>query len=161
MILAITKENENLVNEVCNEVRFESLYILNNIDSLKKFVIQKARNLNYFNQIIIDITSTPETEDEIVQSIVAIKKMYHIRIIILALNFNKDKFLIQKLYNEGIYNIVDSNNTFKQKEQLKSYIIGIGCKKHRDVIRRRKKTKIKKKKTLFNFIKNIFGGFLN
>ena len=87
MILAITRDNEKLIYEVCKENGFENPQVLTGVDSLKKFAVQELRNLNNYKQIIIDIASTKETENEIVQAVVAIKSMYNIKIIIVALGF--------------------------------------------------------------------------
>ena len=127
MILAITRDNEKLIYEVCKENGFESPQVLTGVESLKKFAIQELRNLNNYKQIIIDITSTNETEDEIVQSVVAIKSMYNIRIIIVALGFQEGNPLLSKLFNEGIYNFVNSNTYYEQKEQFKKCLSSEGC----------------------------------
>ena len=79
LILAITRDNEKLIYEVCKENGFENPQVLTGVDSLKKFAVQELRNLNNYKQIIIDIASTKETENEIVQAVVAIKSMYNIK----------------------------------------------------------------------------------
>ena len=104
MILAITRENEKLIYEVCKENGFEIPQILTGVDSLKRFAIQELKNLNNYKQIIIDVDSTKESEEEIIQSIVAIKSMYNIRVIVLALGHEEGDRLLSKLFNEGIYN---------------------------------------------------------
>ena len=119
LILAITRDNEKLIYEVCKENGFESPQVLTGVENLKKFAVQELRNLNNYKQIIIDISSTKETEDEIVQSIVAIKSMYNIKIIIVALGFKEGNNLLSKLFNEGIYNLVNSDTYFEHKEQFK------------------------------------------
>ena len=144
MILAITRDNEKLIYEVCKENGFESPQVLTGVESLKKFAIQELRNLNNYKQIIIDITSTNETEDEIVQSVVAIKSMYNIRIIIVALGFQEGNPLLSKLFNEGIYNFVNSNTYYEQKEQFKKCLSNEGC-LYKDAIRFRQKVEDGKK----------------
>ena len=116
MILAITRDNEKLIYEVCKENGFENPQVLTGVDSLKKFAVQELRNLNNYKQIIIDIASTKETENEIVQAVVAIKSMYNIKIIIVALGFQEGNSLLAKLFNEGIYNFVNASTYFEQKE---------------------------------------------
>lgn len=144
MILAITRDNEKLIYEVCKENGFESPQILTGVESLKKFAVQELRNLNNYSQIIIDIASTKETDDEIVQSVVAIKSMYNIRIIIVSLGFQEGNNLLSKLFNEGIYNFVNSSTYFEQKEQFKNCLNGEGC-QYKDAIRFRKKVENGKK----------------
>ena len=50
MILAITRENEKLIYEVCKENGFEIPQILTGVDSLKRFAIQELKNLNNYKQ---------------------------------------------------------------------------------------------------------------
>ena len=95
LVLAITRENEKLIYEVCKENNLNTPQVLTGVDSLKKFAVQELRNLNNYDQIIIDITSTKETEDEIVQSVVAIKSMYNIRIIIVAPGLDEGNKLLE------------------------------------------------------------------
>ena len=114
MILAITNENEKFIYEVCKECGEEQVQIFTGIKNLNKFAIQELRNLNNFNQIIIDINSTNESEDEIVKTIVTIKSMYNIRIIILALGYKQGNTLLSRLFNEGIYNFVTGRKTMEE-----------------------------------------------
>lgn len=55
LILAITRENEKLIYEVCKENGFETSQGLTGVDSLKRFAIQELKNLNNYKQIIIDV----------------------------------------------------------------------------------------------------------
>mgnify|MGYP000009508537 FL=1 len=144
MILAITRENEKLIYEVCKENGFESPQVLTGVESLKRFAVQELRNLNNYNQIIIDIASTKETEDEIVQSVVAIKSMYNIKIIVVALGFREGNNLLAKLFNEGIYNFVNADNYYEQKEQFKNCLSKEGC-QYKDAVRFRQKIEDGKK----------------
>ena len=41
LILAITRENEKIIYEVCKENGFETPQVLTGVDSLKKFAIQE------------------------------------------------------------------------------------------------------------------------
>ena len=144
MILAITRDNEKLIYEVCKENGFESPQVLTGVESLKRFAVQELRNLNNYNQIIIDIASTKETEDEIVQSVVAIKSMYNIKIIVVALGFKEGNNLLAKLFNEGIYNFVNADNYYEQKEQFKNCLSDEGC-QYKDAVRFRQKIEDGKK----------------
>ena len=134
MILAITNENEKFIYEVCKECGEEQVQIFTGIKNLNKFAIQELRNLNNFNQIIIDINSTNESEDEIVKTIVTIKSMYNIRIIILALGYKQGNTLLSRLFNEGIYNFVTGRDYASQIDELKESIIGDGH-QYKDAVR--------------------------
>ena len=144
LILAITRDNEKLIYEVCKENGFENPQVLTGVDSLKKFAVQELRNLNNYKQIIIDIASTKETENEIVQAVVAIKSMYNIKIIIVALGFQEGNSLLAKLFNEGIYNFVNASTYFEQKEQFRNCLSNEGC-QYKDAVRFRQKLEEGKK----------------
>ena len=106
--------------------------------------VQELRNLNNYKQIIIDIASTKETENEIVQAVVAIKSMYNIKIIIVALGFQEGNSLLAKLFNEGIYNFVNASTYFEQKEQFRNCLSNEGC-QYKDAVRFRQKLEEGKK----------------
>ena len=135
MILAITRDNEKLIYEVCKENGFENPQVLTGVDSLKKFAVQELRNLNNYKQIIIDIASTKETENEIVQAV---------KIIIVALGFQEGNSLLAKLFNEGIYNFVNASTYFEQKEQFRNCLSNEGC-QYKDAVRFRQKLDEEKK----------------
>ena len=164
LILAITKENEKIIYEVCKENGFETPQVLTGVDSLKRFAIQELKNLNNYKQIIIDVDSTKESEEEIIQSIVAIKSMYNIRVIVVALGHEEGDRLLSKLFNEGIYNFVNAKTYYEQKEQFRNCLSAEGC-QYKDAIRFRQKAEETKKnkvivkkeyKTLKQFV-NIAG----
>lgn len=144
MILAITRENEGLIYEVCKENGFEIPQVLTGIESLKKFAIQELKNLNNYKQIIIDVNSTNETQEDIINSIVAIKSMYNIRVIVVALGYKEGDVLLAKLFNEGIYNFVIGKTYFEQKEQFEKCLLLEGC-QYKDAIRFRQKIDDNKK----------------
>lgn len=134
MILAITNENEKLITEVCKECGEEQIQIFTGIKNLNRFAVQELRNLNNFKYAIIDITTTKESEEDIVKTIVTIKSMYNIRIIILALGYKQGNTLLAKLFNEGIYNFVIGKDYGTQKDELKDSLTGDG-KQYKDAIR--------------------------
>lgn len=153
LILAITRENEKLIYEVCKENGFETPQVLTGVDSLKRFAIQELKNLNNYKQIIIDIDSTKENEDEIMQSIVAIKSMYNIRVIVVALGHEEGDRLLSKLFNEGIYNFVNAKNYYEPKEQFRNCLSAEGC-QYKDAIRFRQKVE-KNGVINLNFMKKL------
>lgn len=144
LILAITRENEKLIYEVCKENGIEVPQVLTGIESLKRFAIQDARNLNNYKQIIIDINSTKEDVEDIIQAVVAIKSMFNIRIIIVALGYEEGDTLLSKLFNEGIYNFVTAKTYHEQKEEFRECLSKEGC-QYKDAIRYRQKVDESKK----------------
>lgn len=147
MILAITRENEKLIYEVCNENGEDSPQVLTGINSLNKIAVQDLKSLSNYNQIIIDINTTNETPEEIINAIVTIKSMYNIRIIVMALGYEEGDSLLAQLFNEGIYNFVTAKTYFEQKEEFRKCLSGEGC-QYRDAIRFRQKIETGKKKKI-------------
>ena len=119
MILAITKNNEKLIYDVCKTNNLGLPQIITGINSLYKFAVQDLKSLSNYKAIIIDIKSTKEKEDEIVMAVVAIKSMYNVRIIILALGYKEGNSLLARLFNEGIYNFVNGTDYETQMQQFR------------------------------------------
>lgn len=134
MILAITSENEKLVNSVCKESGFEEIQVLTGIKKLHEFAIKELKNLNNFEYIIIDVNSTKESDEEIIEAVVAIKSMYNIRIIIMALGYKEGNSLLARLFGEGIYNFIVGKDYETQKEELVKCLIGDGN-QYKDAVR--------------------------
>ena len=53
MILAITKNNENLIYDVCKKNNLGLPQIITGIDSLYKFAVQDLKSLSNYKAIII------------------------------------------------------------------------------------------------------------
>ncbi|MCX8075249.1 MAG: hypothetical protein N2749_06680 [Clostridia bacterium] len=126
MIICISKENKYNFN---SEVQH-----ITGIINLKKFVFQEMKNLNNFTHIIIDIAEFKDSETDIVDSIVAIKSMYNIRIIVVAVGYSYGNSLLGRLFNEGIYNFVTATECKEQQEELEECISGQG-KQYKDSVR--------------------------
>lgn len=137
MIIYISKENEKLITCIKDKINTSEIQTITGIKHLKKFVLQEIRNLNNFKYIIIDITGLTDTEDEIVDSIVAIKSMYSIKIIIVALGYNEGNSTLARLFGEGIYNFVTATSIDEQEKELLQCITGEG-KQYKDSIRFRR-----------------------
>lgn len=134
MIIYVSKENEKLISCLKGIVNSSEIQTITGIKHLKRFVLQEMKNLNNFEHIIIDITGIADSEDDIVDSIVAIKSMYSLRIIIVALGYTYGNSTLARLFNEGIYNFVTATTTKEQEKQLIECISGDG-KVYKDSIR--------------------------
>ena len=117
MILAITKNNEKLIYDVCKTNGLGLPQIITGIDSLYKFAVQDLKSLS---------NSTKEKEDEIVKAVVAIKSMYNVRVIVLALGYKEGNSLLARLFNEGIYNFVNGKDYETQIQQVKQCLLDEG-----------------------------------
>ena len=126
MILAITKNNEKLIYDVCKTNNLGLPQIITGIDSLYKFAVQDLKSLSNYKAIIIDINSTKEKEDDIVKAVVAIKSMYNVRVIVLALGYKEGNSLLARLFNEGIYNFVNGKDYETQVQQFKQCLLNEG-----------------------------------
>lgn len=80
----------------------------------------ELRNLNSIDYLIIDLQAIEKLtqEDEIVSKITLIRKMYNLRIIILAKGYKFGNMLLGKIFNLGIYNIITATEENKYKEEL-------------------------------------------
>lgn len=87
---------------------------------LKNLCRQNYRNLNSIVNLIIDLQAIEKLtqEDEIVSKITLIRKMYNLRIIILAKGYKFGNMLLGKIFNLGIYNIITATEENKYKEEL-------------------------------------------
>ena len=119
MILVITKENEKLISEVLQENNIEDYQILTTVNNLYNFTSTELRSLNNFNQVIIDITSISDTENQIIDTIVTLRTMYRdLRITIMAIGYMEGNTLLSKLFSEAVYNFVTAKDYLTQKEEI-------------------------------------------
>ena len=102
------KNNITLVTRFINEY------------NLEKFMQTELRNLNSIDYLIIDLQAIENltSDDEIISKITLIRKMYNLRIIIIAQGYKHGNILLGKIFNLGIYNIVTEIDDIKFKEEL-------------------------------------------
>lgn len=116
----ISKEPRAIIEEYCKEHRINLVMRFINEYNLKKFLETELRNLNGVDYLIIDlqaiINATPE--NEIASSIELIRRMYNVRIIILAEGYKEGNVLLGRIFNLGIYNIVTARNDVIFAEEI-------------------------------------------
>ncbi len=137
MIIYVTKDNEKLISCLKNKVNTSEIQLITGVKYLKRFVLQEMKNLNNFEYIIIDISGLTDTEDDIVDSIVAIRSMYSIRIIIVALGYSEGNSTLARLFREGIYNFITATTIDEQEKELLECITADG-KQYKGSVRFRK-----------------------
>lgn len=119
MILVITKENEKLISEVLRENNIDDYQILTTVSNLYNFTSTELRSLNNFNQLVIDITSINDTENQIIDTIVTLRTMYRdLRITIMAIGYTEGNTLLSRLFSEAIFNFVTAKDYLTQKEEI-------------------------------------------
>lgn len=116
----ISKQVQPIIEKYCidNNITLVTRFI--NEYNLEKFMQTELRNLNSIDYLIIDLKSIENltTEDEIISKITLIRKMYDLRIIILAEGYKYGNILLGKIFNLGIYNIITEVEESKLNEQL-------------------------------------------
>lgn len=144
MIIYVSKDNANLISCLKDKINLSEIQTITGVKHLKKFVLQEMKNLNNFESIIIDIAGLSDSEDEIIDSFVAIKSMYSVRIIVIALGYQYGNSTLARLFNEGIYNFVTATNYDEQEKELIDCIT-VG-KQYKDSVRYRKVEQISNSK---------------
>lgn len=137
MIINISNNNEIIISYLKGKIDVSEIQNITGVKYLKKFVFQEMKNINNFKYIIIDIAGLKDSENDIVDSIVAIKSMYSIRVVILALGYQHGNSTLARLFNEGIYNFVTATTIDEQEKELLECIEGEG-KQYKDSVRFRK-----------------------
>lgn len=109
-----------LIKEVCKE---EGITILNQeveeIDFLR-YIKQTKVNFNLIKYLIIELSQLKNTEDEVINSIKYFKEMYvNTRIIIVAKGYEAQNVILTNLYENSIYNIINTPDEEQIKEKIK------------------------------------------
>ena len=93
---------------------------------LKQFVIHDMRSLNHYAFLAIDLTSLRDIDDEIIEAIMAFKSMYTSRVIFYVDKVDGNEQIIGQLMEQGIYNIVVSDEVEVQKEKIRKATGSLG-----------------------------------
>ncbi len=109
-----------LIKNICEE---QNITILNgeveNVDFFK-YIKETKVNFNLVKHLILDLSHLKNTDEEIINSVKYFKEMYvNTRIIILAQGFEEQNNILTSLYENGIYNIINTEEV-KVKEEVKN-----------------------------------------
>jgi hypothetical protein len=117
LLFMCSHENTGLIDQPCND---NDIVIkqLNGEFSLYEFIIQDMSNLSCCQYLAIDLSCLVDSDDSLIDAIVATKSMYSFRIIILAIGFENNNPILGKLFAEGIYNIITSTRLSDQQEEI-------------------------------------------
>lgn len=100
---------------------------------LLKYVKQHISSMEGIDQLIVDLSALKDTDEEIIQALENYRMMYvDSKIIILATNRQTGDELLKKLFQLGIYNLIQTDDYLVLKEELQ-HCITIG-KTFRDAI---------------------------
>lgn len=116
----ISKEPRAIIEEFCKEHKINLVMRFINEYNLKKFLETELRNLNGIDYLIIDLQAITNltSESEIATSIELIRRMYNVRIIILAEGYKEGNVILGRMFNLGIYNIITARNDVIFSEEI-------------------------------------------
>lgn len=132
-----------LIKDICKE---QNITILNQeveeIDFLK-YIKQTKVNFNLIKYLVIELSQLKNTEDEVINSIKYFKEMYiNTKIIVVAKGYDNQNVILTNLYENSIYNIVNTLDEMQVKEEIKRCLLQEGL-QEKDA-RRFKKIEIEK-----------------
>ena len=90
----------------------------------QRALLTELRNLNSVDYLILDLSAFTQLtdDDEIISKIVLIRRLYKLRIIIIAEGYKHGNILLGKIFNLGIYNIITATDDVKFKEELEKVL---------------------------------------
>jgi len=139
---------EDLIQNVCNELKITILSRIGKIDFLQ-YIKETKVNFKLIKYIVIDLKSLKGTNEKKINSISYFSEIYpNIRIVILASGYENQNIILTNLYEKGIYNIINSENLKQVKEELKKSLTLDGISKKES--KRFKVIKVKEKKSKKN-----------
>jgi hypothetical protein len=101
--------------------------------SLKQFVIYDMRSFNHYSYVAIDLKALKDNKDEIIEAIIAFKSMFSSRVIFYIEDIKENESLIERLIEQGVYNILSADEVEDLKEEIQRSISTSGMRK-RDIL---------------------------
>ena len=155
-----TENTAKLIKQVCKNQNILILYETQNITNIRQYLKETKVNFNLVKYFIIELNNLDNTENEIIESIYKFNKLHSkIRIIILAQGLSDQSKLLNELYNNGIYNIINNSDNKKIQEELIKCLSNKGIQKTDAKRYKKKEEKVKKDKKisiLKNKLKEIY-----
>ncbi len=120
----ISKEVKPTIEDYCTKNNITLVTRFINEYNLGKFMQTELRNLNSVDYLILDLSAFTQLtdDDEIISKIVLIRRLYKLRIIIIAEGYKHGNMLLGKIFNLGIYNIITATDDIKFKEELEKVL---------------------------------------
>ena len=120
----ISKEVKPAIEDYCTKNNITLVTRFINEYNLGKFMQTELRNLNSVDYLILDLSAFTQLtdDDEIISKIALIRRLYKLRIIIIAEGYKHGNMLLGKIFNLGIYNIITATDDVKFKEELEKVL---------------------------------------
>ena len=114
-----TSETSALIQKICKKLKIMILYENNDITNISKYVKETKINFNLIKYFIIEINCLDNKDEEIIETIHNFSRVFNrIRFIILAQGIEEQSYLLNQLFEKGIYNIINLNTEQEIEEQL-------------------------------------------
>ena len=119
----IRADLENIMSE--NKI-YQAIRFINTYD-IEMFFRNELKNLKGIDYLILDLSAFNTSKDsEIIDCLKLIRQKYDLRIIIIAEGYKQGDFILGKIFNLGIYNIITTNNDYYFAEELKKTLTAEG-----------------------------------
>ena len=148
-----SNSTEELIVQVCQKLQITILNHVEEVDFLK-YIKETKVNFKLIKYIIIDLEALKGTEENQINAICYFKELYpNIRIIILANGYGEQNIILTSLYEQGVYNIINTNELEKIREELEKSLTTEGISKQE--AKRFRKLEDNKRKRIWNSKKTI------
>ena len=148
-----SNSTEELIVQVCQKLQITILNHVEEVDFLK-YIKETKVNFKLIKYIIIDLEALKGTEENQINAICYFKELYpNIRIIILANGYGEQNIILTSLYEQGVYNIINTNELEKIREELEKSLTTEGISKQES--KRFRKLEDNKRKRIWNSKKAI------
>ncbi|GEM_PF-742135 len=129
MLLYITSNVNMGIFDFLSDEQGMIIKKFNGTFQLKQFVIHDMRSLTHYGFLAIDLAALKDEEDEIIEAIMAFRSMYTSRVIFYVDKIGENERLIGQLIEQGIYNIVASDEVQVLEEKIRKTTGSLGMSK--------------------------------
>ena len=150
-----TEDTAKLIKQICKNQNMLILYETQNITNISKYLKETKVNFNLIKYFIIELACLDNSEDEIIESIYNFSRLHiKTRVIILAQGFSDQSILLNRLYENEIYNIINSTDELEIENQLVKALSEMGIQK-KDAQKFKKIEEVKIKNSKLDKLKQL------
>ena len=125
-----TEATSGLIQKVCEKQNILILYETREITNINTYFKETKANFNLIKYFIVEVNCLDNSEKEIIDNIYNFSRLHpKIRIIVLAQGIPNQNNLLNSLYDNGIYNIINSDDRLEIEEQLTNCLSNEGISK--------------------------------